>query len=288
VAAGRDSASEAEPAGKVVVEDEARMEVGEEESRCCLRHNKHYNEPASLDFEAVLFEDIKQWGITPLHDWMRVMEGIIDGAIKAGAELDGENPKEVKLTIQARFVGPEGKGVRIYFPNPKGGNSNTGPTARRFFQNPEITAKILPYTPKDLIVGFHDLLRSINSSKEQDIDKFRTLTRHVHKRWCETLGRFKIMTATMHQLLGHGHLYLQYAQVTLKIPNGILTEGSNEAANKINRFLRFFRSRKNGLANEKMDMMVRHLMMSDPHILAHYDMQSRAVGRIGKGNWLRD
>ena len=51
--------------------------------------------------------------------------------------------KAARKNIQARFASREGRGLRVFFPKPGGGNSNTGPTARRFFKNSEITAKIL-------------------------------------------------------------------------------------------------------------------------------------------------
>ena len=54
---------------------------------------------------------------------------------------------------QARFRGPEGGGLRVNFPNPLGGNSNTGPTSRRFFKNPETTAAIIGCSKEG--VNFH-------------------------------------------------------------------------------------------------------------------------------------
>ena len=55
----------------------------------------------------------------------------------------GITDEEARSDIQTRFASKEGKGLRVFFPNPKGGNSNSGPTSRRFFENASITAQIL-------------------------------------------------------------------------------------------------------------------------------------------------
>ena len=128
------------------------------------------------------------------------------------------------------------------------------------------------------------LLKCLNSSKDQDIAQYNIVARRFHAQWAKSLGQYKNMSATVHLMLAHGHLYLDYAQNTLMCPNGCLSESSIESANKLNRRLRFFFSRKNSLINERIDMMVRHLWMSDPHVIAHYGLQARAQGRIGQGN----
>ena len=130
----------------------------------------------------------------------------------------------------------------------------------------------------------HFILCAINSSKDQDIAEYRIVARRVHKMWVDSLGQFRMMTASIHILLAHGHLFLDYAQNTLKCPNGHLSEASVEAANKLNRLLRFFLSRKNSLRNERVDMMIRHLWQSDPIVIAFAALQRWAKGRIGKGN----
>ena len=88
--------------------------------RLCLRHCKNYNSTASLDYPPVLFDVLKQYGCTPLHTWIRCMECILKAPITQLSETDNVNFTEAKRRIQARFAGPEGKGLRIYFPNPKG------------------------------------------------------------------------------------------------------------------------------------------------------------------------
>ena len=111
--------------------------------RLCLKHCSTYNDSASLDNEAVLFEQLKDYGMTPLHGWMRSMECFMIAGECKRVETKGVTRKEARKSMQKEFLSKEGKGLRVFFPNPKGGNSNTGPTSRRFFENAATTAKIL-------------------------------------------------------------------------------------------------------------------------------------------------
>jgi hypothetical protein len=133
----------------------------------------------------------------------------------------------------------------------------------------------------------YTILKMVNSSKDQNIAQYNVVAKRLHGRWVNSLGQYKIMTASFHLLLAHGHLYLDYAQNTLKCPNGNLSESSIESANKLNRILRFFFSRKNSLRNERIDMMIRHFWMSDPIIIAYDVLQTWAKGKIGKGTKLK-
>ena len=118
--------------------------------RLCLKHCSHYNETESLDFPAIMFDKLKDYGCTPLHNWMRSMELLLKAAEVKLARLENISRKQARLNIQARFSGREGRGLRVFYPKPGGGNSNTGPTARRFFQNSVITSRILD-CPKESV-----------------------------------------------------------------------------------------------------------------------------------------
>ena len=124
--------------------------------RLCLKHWKHYNKPESMDYSAVLFDELKDYGCTPLHAWMRVMECFLKAGESKLMSLRGLTHKEARKNIQERFASQEGRGLRVFFPNPKGGNSNCGPTARRFFENHEITATILD-CPQESVDFFYYL-----------------------------------------------------------------------------------------------------------------------------------
>jgi hypothetical protein len=94
--------------------------------RLCLKHSKNYNKPESLDYKAVLFEELKDYGCTPLHGWIRCMECFLKAGEAKLVSEKGMEKKEARRHIQAKFVSPEGKGLRVFFPCPKGGNTNSG------------------------------------------------------------------------------------------------------------------------------------------------------------------
>ena len=126
-----------------------------------------------------------------------------------------------------------------------------------------------------------------NSIRFQHIDEYKTLASNVHRLWQEDFGEYKIMTASVHLMLAHGHLFLQYSQDVYGCANGVWTEGTMEGGNKCNRDMKFHLSRKDSLEHEREDVMRRHLVMSDPHVQASYALQPRVTGRIGRGNGIR-
>ena len=95
--------------------------------RLCLRHSKNYNKPESLEYKAILFEELKEYGCTPLHSWIRCMECFLKAGEAKLVSEKGMSRKEARLNIQGRFCSSEGKGLRVFFPCPKGGNTNTDP-----------------------------------------------------------------------------------------------------------------------------------------------------------------
>ena len=219
----------------------------------------------------------------------QVMECIITGSTAQSAALSGAAPDQLEAAkntamelLQKRFSSKEGGGIRIYKPDPRGGNSNSGNCARRFFSKPSVTAKILN-CPVELISNVQYLLHAYNSTDYQNIALFKDKARLVHRLWRESLGQYRLLTQSFHSLLAHGHLFLTYAQRDLKVALGELTEASTERANKRNKEADMFFSRKNSLKNRLQDVTTRQLAMSDPHLLACQDMQVRATGRIGRG-----
>ena len=134
----------------------------------------------------------------------------------------------VSKDFQAKFK--DRIGIRAFFPEPqKGGNSNTGNVARRFFQNAKISSEILGI-PEQLISSFWELLVAVYSTNFQDTNKFESNAKAAFYLWCQVFT--KVMTANMHMLLAHGSLYMRWAQEEIKVPLGSLTEGSIEVANK--------------------------------------------------------
>lgn len=218
------------------------------------------------------------------------MECIVTGSIAQTAALSGAPPGQVEAAkdaameaLQKRFSSKEGGGIRVFKPDPRGGNSNSGNCSRRFFSNPPVTARILG-CPVELISNVHDLLHAYNSTDYQDIEAFKIKARLVHRLWRESLGQHRLLTPSFHTMLAHGHLFLQYAQQDLNVSLGELTEASTEMANKTNKESDLFFSRKTSLVHRLQDVTTRQLTKSDPHLLACHDVQIRATGRIGTGH----
>ena len=168
-------------------------------------------------------------------------------------------------------------GIRAFFPEPqKGGNSNTGNVARRFFKNPETSADILGI-PKELISTIWELLVSINSTKFQDIKKFEEKSKEAFFLWCQVFD--KPMSANLHMLIVHGSLYLHWAQSEVGVPLGVLTEGSIEVANKdVKAANKKYVSR---VSAERIhqDILTRRSWECDP--LLHYEMTRHQMVRRG-------
>ena len=126
----------------------------------------------------------------------------------------------------------------------------------------------------------HMLLSALNSHKRQDVQKYKQSAQKFIMLWRQSLGKFKTLTSSAHIVVAHGHLFIEYSQNELMIPNGFLSESSIECGNKLNRRFRFFLSRKSSLKHERYDMMYRHLWYSDPHVLAMKYLQVRKKGNI--------
>ena len=124
----------------------------------CLTDPKTYNQELSLSAEPVLFSAIKTYSLSPMHMRVRVFEAIWNAAIELvvsqepctkptkpctlhpgiyqgvpGSKSPRASACEAKEMIKRRFQKEfqERIGVRCYFPEPSGGNSNTGNLATR-------------------------------------------------------------------------------------------------------------------------------------------------------------
>jgi hypothetical protein len=168
-------------------------------------------------------------------------------------------------------------GIRAFFPEPqKGGNSNTGNVARRFFQSAKISADILGI-PEELISTIWQLLVAVNSFKHQDIKKFEQTAKEAFTLWCQVFD--KPMSANLHLLIAHGSLYLRWAQDEVGVPLGVLTEGSIEVANKdVKTANRKFVSRVSAERIHR-DILTRRSWECDP--LLHYEFTEHQVIRRG-------
>ena len=115
-----------------------------------------------------------------------------------------------------------------------------------------------------------------------DPEKYRLDSRTV---WCRITKEFKEiknMTASVHMLLSHGHLFLDWSQKDVGVCLGELTESSIEAGNKDNKLNKNLFSRRNGLKNQNHDIMTRRLWTADPLIL--YQEERKTIVRKTTNN----
>ena len=168
-------------------------------------------------------------------------------------------------------------GIRAFYPEPqKGGNSNCGNVARRFFRSAEISADILGI-PQELISTIWKLLVAINSSKFQDIKNFEETAKEAFVLWRQVFD--KPMSANLHLLIAHGSLYLRWAQEEVGVPLGVLTEGSIEVANKdVKAANKKFVSRVSAERIHR-DILTRRSWECDP--LLHYEITQHQLIRRG-------
>ena len=93
----------------------------------------------------------------------------------------------------------------MFFPElQKRSSSNCGKLARPVFQNSARTAEILEI-PEALVISLHKLLQ-VEARRSFDL-------------WTSVFTN--CMTANIHLLIAHGHLYLEWAQQDVGVPLGI-------------------------------------------------------------------
>ncbi|KAG5682814.1 hypothetical protein PVAND_012140 [Polypedilum vanderplanki] len=203
------------------------------------------------------------YGISPLHLWIRLFECVLHtGYKKVGNNDRGGQTQEVKenkAIIQARFLNLFN--MRVDFPNPKGGNSNTGNVARRAFADPELFAKCLGFEGEEveIIRMLRNVLLCFSCQLPINTDKFREYCKAIFDLWMHLFPWFK-MTPTLHKLLCHGEELIKASP----LPLGMLTEEGAESKHKIYRSDGLHHARQSSRIKNLTDIFHRSLEFSDP------------------------
>ena len=231
----------------------------------CLGSDKQYN--TKFVWEAKMFNYMKQYGLSPMHGRIRSMELLWKAACHKMSKLFGGTCDEWKKNFQEQFESEMAGGLRIFRPEPSGGNSNTGNVAKRFFEHSFITSTILNI-PESLVQNMWEVLKMINQTHTLvDSQYYEQQAQLVWAEYVKELGEYQKMTGTVHKILSHGRAYIEWAQHEVGVPLGALTEGSIEMGNKQNKTcIRSF-SRKDSFVNESTDVFVRRMWGSDPLII---------------------
>ena len=233
--------------------------------------------------EVLVNKNSLKFGISPLHARIRFLEfclhlaydmkyrnipGQENATVKNNLELH-ELRKEEKKRIQLEFK--EQLGLIIDKPLHGYGSSNDGNTARRFFENPELTSSITGID-LNILKRFKIILAAINSKKQINADKFKIFA-YETKELLNITYPWKSMTPTIHKVLAHGKEIIENSI----LPLGELTEEAQEARNKDVKHFRLFNTRKCSKIAQNMDLMEYLLISSDPVI---YSIRTRWLPKI--------
>ena len=204
-------------------------------------------------------------GLSSLHCWMRTFEYILhlgykmeNKCFQAKSPSEKESVARRKAEIKKKFR--EELSLVVDTPKQGFGNTNTGNTARRAFENSAVFAQITG-VDEEVIIRIRNILKAVCSGYELNVVKFREYCLETSDRLIE-LYSWYIMPPTLHKLLEHGY---QVSEL-LDLPIGMYSEEAQEAQNKEIRNARLTHtckmSRKNAMRNQFQYLLIR----SDPVI----------------------
>lgn len=210
-------------------------------------------------------EDFYRYGLSTLHAWIKFFECLLHISYrlplrtwKVFKPADKKIIMERKLKIQEKFR--EEIGIIVDKVKTGYGTTNDGNTARRFFNNIEISSQITEIDPS-LIRNFSLILRALSSGKDINVENFEKLLKETWNLYTEKYGWY-YMPATVHKILVHGAEFIKHS----KIPIGMLSEEAIEATHKIFRKTRLNHTRKNSRLSTNKDLIERMILQSEPHI----------------------
>lgn len=250
--------------------------------RCflCGATSKQFNNIDSI-LDIPISEENYRFGISSLHAWIRCFECLLHISYKLDCQTwqvrkqnekskvkDAEKEeikKENKAKVDARKgrIQKEFKSKLFLFvdmPKQGFGSTNDGNTARRFFENYKVSAKITGLD-KNLIYRFHIILQTITCGFAIDIDKFKEYTLDTARDYVK-LYNWYYMPTSVHKLLIHGPEIVRSAL----LPIGQMSEEAQESCNKYFRKYRENFARKNFRQKTMEDVFNRFLISSDPYI----------------------
>lgn len=207
-------------------------------------------------------ENLK-FGISPLHARIRCMECLLHISYnlpfkkwKAVTQEQIQLKKDKKALLQNKFKIKLGLIIDVV----KQGTTNDGNTARRFFENPTLTAEITGLD-ESLIRRFVVILQAIASGEKINVVNFSAYAKETAELYVH-LYNWYYMPITVHKILIHGVEIIKYAI----LPIGQLSEEAQEANNKKFKMYRERHSRKMSRLLTNKDILNSLLIASDPLI----------------------
>ena len=218
-----------------------------------------------LDGNQEIDQNLLDLGISPLHCELRCFEFLFNMGIRGQTSekitLTSDTFKNLKSIAQEKFA--QRLHIQVFKIRHGFGSTNTGRTAREFFQNAAISAEILQL-PIEIIEGFRDLLSILKSNDcgEDRIHDFEEIRDTLFKKIQVHPSFVKYgLTPTVHRILEHGAQFLRHFPIGI----GKLSESALESRHKYLKKYRRFNSFQGSLAKNLQDIFARSLFSSDPY-----------------------
>lgn len=215
-------------------------------------------------------------GLSTLHAWIRFFECFLHIGYKIGVhkwQTRKDEEKKVvaerKRVIQAAFK----KELHLDVDKPKQGfgSSNDGNTARRFFENTQISSRILGLD-ENIMKRFHIILQVLSSGFAVNVTAFKQYSLETAEMFV-TLYSWYCMPTTVHKVLIHGPLIIEWSP----LPIGQMSEDAQEARNKDIKKYRECFARKHSRTATMQDVFNRLLLTSDPYMGKQYPKKAKSL-----------
>lgn len=207
-------------------------------------------------------EEAYQYGLSPLHKWIRCFEMLLHIGYRisvekwrVSSEADKSSVAARKKEIQDRFKSE--LGLKVDQPKQGSGNTNDGNTARRAFHEEEIFADICGLDV-DIVHRLHVILTAVSCKSEIDSIKFGTYCHETAELLIQLYPWYK-MPVSVHILLVHGGVILSSSV----LPIGMMSEEAQEARNKDNKMYRRKHARKTSRVDNMSDVFHRLMVTGD-------------------------
>lgn len=219
------------------------------------------------------------FGLSTLHALLRCFECLLHISYRLDVKKWQVRGEEDKMYVQHRSnlikkSFKEKLGLIIDKPKPGYGSTNDGNTARRFFENPELSAEITGLDVT-LLKNFSFLLRALSSGYDINIEAFEKLARETRSLYLHNYSWY-YMPPTVHKILVHSTDIIKHYM----LPIGQLSEEAQEARNKDCRRFREHHTRKNSRVNSNNDLLSMLLITSDPVINSLREVPKKKTGRL--------
>lgn len=219
------------------------------------------------------------FGLSTLHAWIRSFECLLHISYRLDiqkwqvrGDIDKASVKQRSESIKKDFKN------RMYLnvdkPKPNYGNTNDGNTARKFFQNPQLSSEITGIDV-ELITKFHIILCTLSSGYDIDCVAFENLCVRTRKLYL-SLYPWYFMPATVHKILVHSTAVIK----SCILPIGQLSEEAQEARNKDCRRFREHHTRKRSRIATNTDLLNMLIITSDPLINSLREVPRRKISKL--------